>query len=216
MTDPLDAVVAPFAPTTRSQRDDALSPDSSAPAEWSGAPGTERRQGSTGPAVESLLALIVAIALALLVRTFVLQAYSIPSASMEDTLTTGDQVLVNQVSYAVGGISRGDVVVFDRPDDAPGDIPDLIKRVVGVGGDTIEGRDGHLWVNGLRLEEPYLSADEMTTDFGPTRIPVGHVFVMGDNREESYDSRFFGTIDADTIRGRAVVTYWPPSRWRGL
>ncbi len=164
---------------------------------------------------EWLVVLIGAVAVALLLRTFVLQAFWIPSESMEHTLQAGDRVLVNKLSYRLHEVNRGDIVVFVRPDEQQGEIRDLIKRVIGIEGDVVEGRDNQVFVNGVTIVEPYLASGEFIGDFAPVEIPAGEVFVMGDNRDESYDSRFFGTVSTDRIVGRAFVLFWPMGR-RGL
>ena len=137
---------------------------------------------------------------ALVVKTFLFQAFYIPSASMEPTLSEGDRVLVNKVSYDVHDVNRGDVIVFelDEEDVGPDGIKDLIKRVVGLPGDVIESRDGVVYVNDRALEEPYLAEGTITGDPQDSRnpaiarqtVPEGHVFVLGDNRSNSADSRY--------------------------
>jgi signal peptidase I len=172
---------------------------------------------------------------ALLIKTFVLQAFYIPSASMEPTLVEGDRVLVEKISGHFGDPTRGDVVVFEK--DLGGVAPkgdgsfvsditnafrglfgfptgtsqDFIKRVIGVGGDTIEGRDGRVFVNGEPIDEPYLPVGTEISAFGPVEVPEGKLFVMGDNRNNSDDSRNFGPIDIDQVVGHAFLLIWPPS-----
>jgi signal peptidase I len=153
------------------------------------------------------------IIIALVVEAFLVQAFWIPSPSMVPTLEVGDRVLVNKLAYKFHDVHRGDVVVFTRPPAAQNggdsEIKDLIKRVVAVGGDTLEGRDGRVYVNGELIEEPYLEPGTATENLPPQTIPEGQVFVMGDNRENSEDSRYFGPIDEDTIVGRAFVKVLP-------
>ena len=161
-------------------------------------------------AFEWILVIGGALIVALVVKTFLFQAFYIPSESMEPTLIDRDRVIVNKVSYSLHEVNRGDVVVFGRPPNEPASqIDELIKRVVGLPGETIEGRDGVLFIEGRRLIEPYLTAGTSAGTFAPVVIPEGHVFVMGDNRGNSRDSRFFGPIDADLILGRAFVRVWP-------
>lgn len=153
------------------------------------------------------------IVIALVAQAYLVQAFWIPSPSMTPTLDVEDRVLVNKLSYRTHDVHRGDVVVFERPPEASngedGEIKDLIKRVVAVGGDTLEARDGEVYVNGERIEEPYLAPDTLTDRLPRQEIPEGHVFVMGDNRTDSQDSRVFGPIDEDAIVGRAVFKVLP-------
>ena len=182
--------------------------------------------------------IVIAFAIALLIKTFLLQAFFIPSASMEPTLKVGDRVLVEKLSYTFGEPDRGDVVVFEREvaglvnappaEDEPfyvdivnafkelfgfptGSEQDFIKRVMAVGSDRIEGRDGTVYVNGEPVEEDYLPEGTETSDFSEVQVPEGMIFVMGDNRSNSDDSRSFGPIDANKVVGRAFVLIWPPS-----
>jgi signal peptidase I len=174
---------------------------------------------------EWIVVVAIALLLALLVRTFLLQQFSIPSESMSDTLERGDRVFVNKLSYRLHDVNRGDVVVFARPPGQPDDgIKDLIKRVIGLPGETLEFRDCQVVVDGLVLEEPYVDracttppAESVDPEQdAKVTVPDGMVFVMGDNREGSFDSRYFGPIDQDSIVGRAFVIVWPISRWAWL
>ena len=165
---------------------------------------------------------IGALVVALVVKTFLFQAFYIPSASMEPTLSEGDRVLVNKISYDLHDVHRGDVIVFELDDEDVGTdgIKDLIKRVVGLPGDVIETRDGVVYVNDRALDEPYLADGTITGDPSDPQnpaierrtVPEGHVFVLGDNRSNSADSRYpdRGPIPIDTIVGRAFVLVWPP------
>ncbi len=161
---------------------------------------------------EWVVVLVGAVAFALVLRVALFQAFWIPSESMETTLQLQDRVLVNKLSYRLHDVNRGDVVVFRRPDDEQAEIRDLIKRVIGLPGDVVEGRDNSVWINGQRLEESYLADDEVILPFGPITVEDGHVFVMGDNRDMSLDSRFFGTVPEERIVGRAFVLFWPLDR----
>jgi signal peptidase I len=176
--------------------------------------------------------LLAALILTVLVKGFLVQAFYIPSRSMVPTLEVGDRVVVNRLAYRIGEPAYGDVVVFLRPvgtDETPpggplswvrravaqglGGTPpgseDLIKRVVGLPGDRIAGRDGQLFRNGRRVAEPYLGGSRVTSDFGPVKVKPDHYWVMGDNREDSADSRVFGQVHRSTLVGRAVLTVWP-------
>ncbi len=161
-------------------------------------------------AVEWIVILVGALIVALVVKTFLLQAFYIPSASMEPTLKVGDRVLVNKLSYDFHDVHRGDIVVFSSPpgEDNP-DIKDLIKRVIGLPNETVEGRDGRVFINGNPVREPYLPAGTVTSAFSPEKIAPGHLWVMGDNRSNSKDSRFFHTISEDLVVGRAFIRVWP-------
>jgi signal peptidase I len=182
-----------------------------------------KRDRVTRIVVEWAAVVLGALVVALLIKTFLLQAFSIPSESMEPTLEVGDRVLVNKLSYRLHEINRGDLVVFERPPNQPeSGINDLIKRVVGLEGDTVESRDGVVYINGKKLEEPYLVDGTQTNDItmiegcdppseglAGCRVPEDHIFVMGDNRTNSFDSRRFGPVDDDLVVGRAFVRVWP-------
>ncbi|MDP9019618.1 MAG: signal peptidase I [Actinomycetota bacterium] len=151
-----------------------------------------------------------ALVVALVVTRFLVQAFFIPSLSMYPALEEGDRVLVNKLSYRLHEINRGDLIVFERPaEETPGQVKDLIKRVVALEGERIEARGGQVLVDGEPLAEPYLPPGERTTNLEPLVVPEGHVFVMGDNRQDSRDSRFFGPLPEDLVIGRAFVKVWP-------
>ncbi len=151
-----------------------------------------------------------AVLLAVVVRAFVLQVFWIPSLSMFPTLREDDRVVVDELSYRFRDVHRGEIVVVDRPpSEPPGEVDHLIKRVVGVGGETVEARGGRVLVDGEPLDEPYLPAGTVTNPFGPIVVPEGSLWVMGDNRGNSQDSRWFGPIDEDSVVGRAVLRVWP-------
>jgi signal peptidase I len=183
----------------------------------------ERVFGPTGATIVEWASVIAgAVLLALIVKVFLLQAFYIPSPSMYPTLKNGDRVLVNKLSYKLHDVNRGDVVVFERPaSEAESTIPDLIKRVIGLPGDSVAFKEGHVFINGNQLSEPYLPAGVTTTsDFAPNHcttdapclVPPGDVWVMGDNRNDSKDSRYFGPIPERSIVGRAFVIVWPLNR----
>lgn len=168
-------------------------------------------------AIEWAVVLVGAVLLALVLRTLLLQAFWIPSPSMESTLLVRDRVLVNKISYQLHDINRGDVIVFRRTDAEVANSPDLprdvIKRVIALEGERIEIIDNTVYIDGQELVEPYLDEGVITSDFEAEIVPEGHVFVMGDNRELSLDSRFeTGPIAHDRVVGRAFFLFWPLGR----
>ena len=170
-------------------------------------------------------ALLVALLLALFIRSFIVQAFKIPSGSMLSTLQIGDHILVNKFVYGLrlpypieqpiyqwGQAQRGDVIVFVYPKDRS---KDFIKRVVAVGGDTIEIRHKKVFVNGEAAQDPYSTFAEAGQErpgprdnFGPMTVPENSLFVMGDNRDHSHDSRFWGFVDMKDVKGKAFMIYW--------
>ncbi len=180
--------------------------------------------------------ILVALVIAVLIKTFAVQAFWIPSGSMQETLDIEDRVLVSKLSYRFGDISRGDIVVFDDPrglqvresvvesilrnlaESVGLSTPksEFIKRVVGLPGEVVEIRGGQLLIDGEPLNEPYTHPDSDMFDFGPEVVPNDHFFVMGDNRNRSQDSRSFGPISVEAVVGKAFVVLWPPSNWSGL
>jgi signal peptidase I len=194
----------------------------------------ERPKKPRHPALQFLTELpglvIMAFGLALLIKSTLIQAFWIPTGSMEPTLVPGDRVIVAKVPYYFHDPRRGDIIVFEEPDPAkapqrgavgafthwlgqglgfaPPDNPDYIKRVIGEPGDTVSAKHGHVFVNGLRISEPYLT--QKTGRFPKTRVPEGKLFVMGDNRSNSLDSRFgLGFVPIDRVIGKAVIVIWP-------
>ncbi len=177
----------------------------------------EPKKKNIGYTLLSILGMVVLIvALSWGLRTFVFQAYEIPSGSMEETIMTGDMVFSEKISYYVSEPKRGDIVTFADPE-----IPSrtLIKRIVATEGQKVSLKDGSVYVDGVKLDEPYtngLPSYPLTTAYGvsityPYTVPAGEVWVMGDNRTNSQDSRYFGSIPVDTITGKAVLKYWPIS-----
>lgn len=165
----------------------------------------------------ALLLSVVAVSV-LVIRPFVLEPFYIPSASMEPTLhgcpgCQPDRVLVEKLTYRFRDPERGEIVVFDRPSGAPAEDDRLIKRVIGLPGETVSGHDGSVWIGDRRLDEPYVNPNcNGTAAFDPITVPRGAYFVMGDNRCDSLDSRFFGPIAKSHLTGRAVLIVWPLSR----
>lgn len=199
--------------------------------------GKELEEEKRGTRKETIEAIVIALLLALIIRTFFVQAFKIPSSSMEETLLIGDHILVSKVSYGLqvpkpaiikvlgiplpffktdlspkwGEIERGDVVVF-RPPHEPE--KDYIKRVVGLPGDVISIVNQRIFIDGVPMDDPYSvfkgsrSSNPLADNFAPFKIPEGTYFVMGDNRNNSYDSRFWGPVSISEIKGKAFILYW--------
>jgi len=177
-------------------------------------------------------AIITALIFALVIRAYVIQAFKIPSGSMIPTLLIGDHLLVNKFIYGTKipftdrrvlifkKPERGDIIVFKYPENPK---KDFIKRVIATGGDVIEERDKRIYVNGKAVIEPYTqhsdsgirSGNDPRDNFRPLTVPKGKVFVMGDNRDQSYDSRYWGFVDLNEVLGKALIIYWSwdPNDW---
>ena len=175
---------------------------------------------------ENIEAILVAILLALFIRAFVVQAFKIPSGSMKPTLLIGDHILVNKFIYGIKlpiwgrtivplkDPKRGDIVVFKFPQDPS---KDFIKRVVGIAGDTVEIRNKQVFINQKPLKTPYVvytddavipAALSKRDNYGPITVPKNSLFVLGDNRDNSHDSRFWGFVDLEDLKGKAFIIYW--------
>ncbi|MGH9109704.1 MAG: signal peptidase I [Acidimicrobiales bacterium] len=194
-------------------------------------PGPARRAGERRPGrwlAEWAVIVVLAVVVAFLVRTFVAQTFYIPSTSMYPTLKAGDRIVVDKLSYDFHSVHRGDIVVFRRPPaencgGAP--VPDLVKRVIGLPGNVVSARAGHMYVNGRELQEPWLpktvhmftpTAATYTSTFGPTTVPPGRYFMMGDDRRISCDSRMWGTVSRSYFVGKVDLIVWPPSDLRSF
>ena len=191
-------------------------------------PGTEDSTGAKSNRwiIELGGVVVVAVVVAFLLRTFVIATYSIPSGSMEPTLQIGDRIVVDKLSYDFHGVDRGNIVVFSTPpneDCAGPPVSDLVKRVVGLPGEKISVSGGNVFINGRLLPESWLPSSQQGMTYpGPSplpyalhqayRIPKGDVYVMGDNRMLSCDSRYWGPIAESTIVGKVDVRIWPLSR----
>jgi signal peptidase I len=187
--------------------------------------------------------LIVALAIAVIIKTFLVQAFSIPSISMAPTLERGDRILVCRICTRIGDVQRGEIIVFSNPHPGPGtdrgviggllhwlgegigvaqpENKDYVKRVIGLPGDVVELHDGTLYINGVAMQEPYLNPEVDTSPYPPHTVPDGMLFVLGDNRAHSGDSRFpppngLGFVPLDTVIGKAFVIVYPLSRWGWL
>ena len=174
-------------------------------------PVTPRRSRGSRWLIEWAVVLLVAVGVAVGIRTFVVQTFFIPSASMEPTLMVGDRILVDKLSYHLHAVHRGDIVVFGTPpgENAGPQVKDLVKRVVGLPGETVSSSGGQVDINGKPLSEPWLVKGTVTTGIQTQTVPAGEYFVMGDNRSDSQDSRFFGPIHRSLIVGRVVMKIWP-------
>jgi signal peptidase I len=238
-TDPRPPSVAERADAGPPTRPETASPTGQPPPRGAGGgagakPAARAKGGAFGFVRELPFLLIVAFALALLIKTFLVQAFFIPSESMQNTLNPGDRVLVNKVVYHLHHPRRGDIIVFSDPNPAPhghrnpvsafvhwlteglgvstSPEKDFIKRVIGLPEETLEGKNGVVYVNGKPLSEPYIREKDVRP-FGPVRVNCQCLFVMGDNRTDSKDSRYgLGFIPYDKVIGRAFVVIWPPSR----
>lgn len=187
---------------------------------------TEAAPKKKGALRENIEAILVAVVLALFIRTFVVQAFKIPSGSMKETLQIGDHILVNKFVYGIKAPfikktivsihdpQRGDIIVFEFPEDPS---KDFIKRVIGIPGDVIEIRNKRLFVNGEAVKNShgiytdpkiFAASTQPRDNLGPIKVPEDKLFVMGDNRDFSYDSRFWGFVDLDAVKGKAFIIYW--------
>ena len=188
--------------------------------------GKDKSRPQKGHLRENIEAILVAILIALFIRTFVVQAFKIPSGSMKQTLQIGDHILVNKFLYGVKipywnkiiipfkEPRREDIIVFKFPQDPH---KDFIKRVIGVAGDVVESRNKQLFVNhkpvnhdfGVHTDPQIIPGNIRPRDnFGPVKVPKNSLFVMGDNRDESFDSRFWGFVDLKAVNGKAFIIYW--------
>lgn len=160
---------------------------------------------------EYLDSFIVAGVVALLLINYIVRSFYIPSESMVPTLLVNDYILVNRFVYKMASPSRGEIIVFHPPHVKNPEETDFIKRVVAVENDVVEVADGVLYLNGLPQDEPFIK-ESIEADFPAYRVPKGHVFVMGDNRNNSDDSRYWGPLPIQNIVGKAFVIFWPFSR----
>ena len=179
---------------------------------------TARKRGLRRIVGPNLIAVVVSVAIAILIRLFVFQSFYIPSGSMIPTLQIGDRIVVSKISFPIEGVQRGDIVVFRRPaaDKVDPSIEDLVKRVIGLPGETIWSSKGHVYINGKMLSEPYLPPGDLTYHIKRQTIPKGDYFLMGDNRGDSYDSRFFGPVPGSLFIGKVVLRFYPFSRFAVL
>ncbi len=162
---------------------------------------------------EIIESVAIAVILAVVIRVFLFQPFYIPSGSMEPTLTKGDRIIVNKLIYRFKEPQRGDIVVFKYPVDPK---RDFIKRVIGLPGETLQIKNSKLYINGVPISQPFLPEGLKYGDFGPVDIPEDRYFMMGDNRNNSEDSRVWGTLPRENIIGKAIFIYWPVDRIKAL
>ena len=183
---------------------------------------TGERHGFLSGVIEMVITVAVALAVALLLRTFVFEVYEVPTGSMLETIQEGDRLVGEKITYRYSEPKQGDIVTFSNPD---GSDTTLIKRVIATGGQTVNLVDGVVYVDGVALDEPYtLGKASYPLDYSltgvtmsyPYTVPEGSVWVMGDNRTNSLDSRYFGAVSVDDITSRAVFNFWPFSDARSL
>jgi len=166
---------------------------------------------------ETVETVVIALILAFLIRTFVVQTFWIPSGSMEPTLLVGDRIMAYKLFYGIDNVKRGDIIIFEFPLNPR---KDFVKRVIGLPEDVIEVRDKEVYVNGKRLIEPYAVYRDRRNigfprdEYGPVKVPPDSLFVLGDNRDSSEDSRYWGYVPEKNIVGEVFLIYWPPWRMR--
>ena len=178
-----------------------------------------QKKSASGAFIEFVVVVAVAIALAWFITSFVVKPYEIPSESMEDTIMTGDRVLSERISYMGSSPAQGDIVTFTDVED-PTRV--LIKRVIATAGQQVDLKDGSVYVDGSKLDEPYADGkqslplvNERDISY-PYTVPEGYIWVMGDNRTNSSDSRYFGAVPVSNVTGHAFFRYWPLDRIGGL
>jgi len=206
--EPTDYIPDPAAPSASPERATVSDPDSPT---GTAADSTDEQGGFARWLLETVLMVALAFLLAQGIKTFIVQPFVIPTGSMEPTIMTGDRVLAEKISYRFGSPQQGEIVVFDDP---MGQHPQLIKRVIAVGGQTIDIREGRVYIDDQLIDEPYVHGVETQpgTEAMPLTVPEGEVWLMGDNRPNSGDSRYIGPQPVDSIRGRAFAIYWPIGR----
>ena len=203
-------------PGERSDPIGASEPPDAGPGE---PPRSRSRPNAKRRVIEWLAIIVIALIVALLLRVFVVQTFFIPSASMTPTLKVGDRIVVNKLAYRFHGVGRGDIIVFRAPaavaQDCATNDTDLVKRVIGLPGETISDKNGTVYINNKVLPEPWLpknDPDTYTGTFEPVKIAPNNYFVMGDNRTDSCDSRAWGTVNRSMIIGKVELRIWPLDR----
>lgn len=173
------------------------------------------RQGAGKALRETVETVIVAVVLALVIRTWVVEPFVVDGHSMMNTLHNNERLLVNKFWWHVSPLRYGDIIVFHPP--IPGETEDFVKRVIATGGQTVSMQDGQVYVNGKKMPQPFLGTGRASTEdnwtMGPLRVPQGDIFVLGDNRAHSEDSRYFGFVRLPEVQGTAFWAFWPLSEF---
>jgi signal peptidase I len=201
-------------PGSTDRRTEPIPPETSPYGQTSSTPPPAKARTTQSRLVRSILEFVGIVAAAIIIayfmQAFVAKPFEIPTGSMEPTLVPGDRVLVNRLAYKYGDIQRGDIIVFKSPNDPN---VDFIKRVIAIGGDSIEVRKGQVLVNGEPQVEDYVHVNDVST-FHYNLVPQGMLFVMGDNRTDSQDSRLWKVpwLPEESVIGKAFMIYWPPTR----
>ena len=192
--------------------DNAVETNADSPAAVDGAVGavTSKQKGLVREILESV---VIAVVLAVIIRVFLFQFFVIPSGSMEPTLTEGDMLAANKIIYRFAEPKRGDIIVFKYPLNPK---RDFVKRLIGLPGETVQIKDSTLYINGHLVDQPFLPKGLKYQDYGPINVAKGRYFMMGDNRNNSLDSRVWGTLPRENIIGKAILIYWPVNRIRIL
>jgi len=177
--------------------------------EQEGQKGVSLKAGKRSIFSEVFESVAIAVLLAVLIRLFILEPFYIPSGSMEPTLKEHDRIIVSKLNYRLQDPQRGDIVVFKYPRDPK---RNFVKRLIAVGGETVAIKNSRLYINGQQVSENYLPRGLRFADYGPVQVPRGSYFMMGDNRNNSDDSRVWGFLPENLIVGKAIVIYWPPDR----
>ncbi|MDO4281531.1 MAG: signal peptidase I [Peptococcaceae bacterium] len=180
--------------------------------EWKVKPLSEKETGRVmGVFKDYILPVVIALAIVIVLRMFVLGMYYVPSGSMIPTLQINDKVVVTKLSYKMHEPERGDVVVFKYPPNEEQGLPekDYVKRLIGLPGEKLEIKNNTVYINDMPVEEPYVNSNTNMPDYGPITIPEGEYFMMGDNRNDSSDSRVWGFVPEEYLIGKAQLIYWP-------
>ncbi len=174
----------------------------------------QRKERKKKPLYREILeSIVIAVILALIIRTFAFEPFYIPSGSMEPTLQINDEILVNKFGHHIWEFQRGDILVFKYPENPE---IDYVKRLIGLPGEKVELKDSKLYINDQEVAEDYLPEGLKFDDYGPVEVPEGHYLMLGDNRNNSEDSRYWGCLPEDNVIGKAMFIFWPLDRIRAF